>query len=370
MFSTGSKYFFGVSFLGAISFAIYMFLIGESAIGATALFGLVAATGLLTALMLSTRDGAKDEEGVAASTAAPTGSVWPLIAALGATLLLVGTITSTVVTLFGIVALLAALIEWTVLSWSERASSDVAYNASLRKRLLNPIEFPVLAAVGLGVVIFSFSRITLAVNKSVGATAFIVLGSLVLAAGVLFSIRPNLKRGLVTGICVIGAVGIVAAGIAGAGAGVREELVLAQEEGHYLHQECGAEKSEHFDKLPLGGVSATASVDTHIDLVDGKLVAIVQGIVGEQKSITVPRSNPTNIVFRNKSDGEYRLVASLGSKMVTAGVNEDVVQCTQLISQGSEQLLILNIPKPAVAGKPFTLTVPGLAGQSIEVIVP
>jgi hypothetical protein len=32
--------------------------------------------------------------------------------------------------------------------------------------------------------------------------------------------------------------------------------------------------------------------------------------------------------------------------------------------------LILNIPKPAMAGKPFTLTVPGLAGQSIEVIVP
>ena len=370
MFSTGSKYFFGVSFLGAISFAIYMFLIGESAIGATALLGLVAATGLLTALTLSTRDGAKDEDGVAAATSSPTGSIWPLIAAVGATLLLVGTITAPVVTLLGIVTLLAALIEWTVLSWSERASSDSAYNASLRKRLLNPIEFPVLAAVGLGVVIFSFSRVTLAVNKSVGATAFIVLGALVLAAGVLFSIRPNLKRGLVTAICVIGAVGLVAAGLAGAGAGVREELVLAKEEGHYVHQECGADKSEYFDKLPLGGVSATASVDTHIDLVDGKLVAVVQGVAGEQNTITVPRSNPTNIVFRNKSDGEYRLVASLGSKMVTAGVNEDVVQCTQLIPQGSEQMLTLNIPKPSVAGKPYTLTIPGLAGQSIEVIVP
>jgi hypothetical protein len=33
-------------------------------------------------------------------------------------------------------------------------------------------------------------------------------------------------------------------------------------------------------------------------------------------------------------------------------------------------MLTLNIPKPAVVGKPFTLTVPGLAGQSIEVIVP
>jgi hypothetical protein len=41
-----------------------------------------------------------------------------------------------------------------------------------------------------------------------------------------------------------------------------------------------------------------------------------------------------------------------------------------MIAEGAEQVLILNIPKPAMAGKPYTLTVPGLAGQSIEVIVP
>ncbi len=370
MFSTGSKYFFGISVLGAVSFAVYMLLIGESAIGATALFGLVAATGLLTALVLFTRDGDAGEEGVAASTAAPTQSMWPLIGAIGAAVLLVGTITSAVVTLLGIVVLLAALVEWTVLSWSERASSDSSYNASLRKRLLNPIEFPVLAAVGLGVVIFSFSRVTLAVDKSVGATAFIVVGALVLAAGVLFSLRPNLKRGIVIGVCVIGAVALVASGIAGLGVGVREELVLAKEEGHYTHQECGAEESEHFDKLPLEVISATASVDSTISLIDGKLVASVQGIAGEQNSITIPRSNPTNIVFYNASEGEYRLVANLGKQMVTDGVNEDVIQCTQLIPQGAKQLLTLKIPKPAMAGQPYTLTVPGLEGQSIEVIVP
>jgi len=370
MFSTGSKYFFGLSVLGAISFAVYMLLIGESAIGATALFGLVAAAGLLTALVLFTRDGDAGEEGIAASTAAPTQSMWPLIGVIGATLLLVGTITSAVITLLGVVVLLAAIIEWTVLSWSERASSDAAFNASLRKRLLNPIEFPVLAAVGLGVVIFSFSRITLAVDKSVGASAFIAVGALVLAAGVLFSLRPNVKRGIVIGVCVVGAVAIVAAGIAGLGVGVREELVLAKEEGHYTHQECGAEESEHFDKLPLEGISATASVVATITLAEGKLVASVQGIAGEQNSITIPRSNPSNIVFHNATEGEYRLVANLGKKMVTDGVNEDVVQCTQLIPQDAEQLLTLTIPKPAMAGAPYTLTIPGLAGQSIEVIVP
>jgi len=91
MFSTGSKYFFGITFLGAIAFAVYMFLIGESAIGGTALLGLVSATGLLTGLVLFTRDGSNGEDGVAASTASPTSSIWPLIAAVGATLLLVGT---------------------------------------------------------------------------------------------------------------------------------------------------------------------------------------------------------------------------------------------------------------------------------------
>ena len=166
MFSTGSKYFFGITLLGAIAFAVYMLLIGESAIGGTALLGLVSATALLTGLVLFTRDGSNGEDGVAASTATPTSSIWPLIAAVGATLLLVGTITSTVVTLLGVVLLLAALVEWSVLSWSERASSDVAFNAALRKRLLNPIEFPVIAAVGLGVVILSFAQITLAVDTN------------------------------------------------------------------------------------------------------------------------------------------------------------------------------------------------------------
>jgi len=32
-----------------------------------------------------------------------------------------------------------------VQSWSERASADSAYNAGLRKRLLHPLEFPILA---------------------------------------------------------------------------------------------------------------------------------------------------------------------------------------------------------------------------------
>jgi hypothetical protein len=47
-----------------------------------------------------------------------------------------------------------------------------------------------------------------------------------------------------------------------------------------------------------------------------------------------------------------------------------VVTCTQLISEGAEQWLTLTINKPSVSGEPYTLSVPGLEGQSIVVVVP
>ena len=45
--------------------------------------------------------------------------------------------------------------------------------------------------------------------------------------------------------------------------------------------------------------------------------------------------------------------------------------CTQLIPQGAEQALTVKYDKPSVAqDAPLTLTVPGVAGQAIEVLVP
>ena len=46
----------------------------------------------------------------------------------------------------------------------------------------------------------------------------------------------------------------------------------------------------------------------------------MQGIDGDQETLTIPRSNPTNILFRNKTEGEFRLVAHLGERAVTEGV--------------------------------------------------
>ena len=370
MFTTGSKYFIALSVLSSIALAVYLIFVGPSSIGGTALFGMIAATGLLAGLALSTRDGDTETAvGAQAAMTAPSSSMWPLVSVLGAVVILLGTITTPIVFILGIVVVLAAIVEWVIQAWSERASGDATYNDQVRKRILNPLEYPVLATVGLGVIIFSFSRVMLAIDKSAGAVGFIVVASLVLLAGILFSVRPNLKRSLVTGICVFGALGLVSSGIAGMGSGLREDLAKAAEEDHYSHRECGPEKSEHGDKLPLESVSAKSSVIATIEYVDGKLIGMVQGIEGNQGTLTIPRSNPSNLLFRNKTEGEFRLVAHLGERAVTEGVVEKIEVCTQLIPAGAEQLLTLTIPKPA-ADKPYTLEIAGVEGQSIEVVVP
>jgi len=116
-----------------------------------------------------------------------------------------------------------------------------------------------------------------------------------------------------------------------------------------------------------------------IELRDGKLGAEVYGFQGTQQSITVPRANPVTFIFRNFDDAERRMVASLGTAMAattTAEAGKDAHEgknetCTQLIPQGAEQGLTITYNKPSIAqDEPFVLSVPGLDGQSIEVVVP
>lgn len=371
MFTPGSKYLIAITGLSAVSFALYMLLVHPSALGAVALIGLVAATSLITGVALFTRDGHTPEGQTSAATVdTPTPSMWPLIAAAGLSLVLVGTVTTPIVFILGIVAILAALVEWTVQAWSESASGDRSYNEGIRERILNPVEYPILAAVGIAVIIFSFSRVMLAISKDAGAITFIVAAAVISLVGLLISVRPQLKKSIVSAIAVVAAIGLVGAGIASMGFGMREDLVVAAEEDHYSHQECGAEKSDHFDKGVSETISATSGADATIELLDGKLTAQVQGIEGLQDSITVRRSNPSNIIFRNKDAGEFRLKAYLGKKQIADGVSEDLITCTQLISEGAEQWLTLTINKPSVSGEPYTLSIPGLEGQSIVVVVP
>ena len=371
MFSTGFKYFMGMTVLSVAALIMSLFVFDQVALAGVALSMLIVAVALLSGIAVVTRDGNRQSGVTEQSTDLVSQSIWPLVTGIGVVFLALGLVISSLVFFVGIVILLAALAEWMVQSWSERASKDANYNASARKRLLNPIEFPVLAALGLGIVIFSFSRIMLTVDKSVGAVLFIVAGALVLIAGTLFAIKPDMKRSLGAAICVLGAVGIVAGGIVSATSGVRNELVAAKGESH-MAPECGEERSEHFDKNSTGTLSLRSSVNATIELVDGQLTARLVGFQDPQKSLTISRSAPTNLIFRNLDSKDYRLVAELGMRATAEpeGGTEKNLVCTQLAAQGFEQLLLLKIDKPAPVGTSYRLIVPGVEGQSIELVVP
>ena len=371
MFSTGFKYFLGVTVLSVAALIMSLFVLDQVAIAGVAISMLILVSALLAGIAVVTRDGQTTTATPDASKELASQSMWPLVTSIGVVLLALGLVTSAIVFFTGLVVVLASLAEWMVQSWSERASKDTNYNALARKRILNPIEFPVLAALGLGVVIYSFSRIMLTVNKTTGASLFIVFGSLVLIGGTLFAIKPDIKRSLVVGVCVLGSVGIFAAGILSATTGVREELVAAKAESHEL-PECGAERSQHFDKDATGTLSLRSSIDATIELVDGKLTARVVGFNQPQNSVTVRRATSTNFIFHNMDAKEFRLVADLGTRTLSEpeGATEKNLVCTQLTAQGSEQSLVLKINKPAPVGTSYILSVPGVEGQSIELVVP
>lgn len=377
MFKVGSRFFLGLVGFSAVNLVAYLLLVERLAIGGVALSIVLAALVGLSAAVIMVDEG--DSESQPRDNALVRTSMWPLVTVLGLVLFVLGLVVAQVYFVLAIVVVLAALAEWMVQAWSESASDDPAHNESARRRVLHPIEFPVLAMLGLGVVLFSFSRIMLAISKSAGAIAFIVAASLVLLVGTLVALRPALKSALVGTICVVGAVGIVAGGVAGAGAGMRPELVEAAAEGHYTHRECSAEKSKYFDKKAMKTLSLRSNVAAVIELRDGKLTAEVYGFSGPQSTISVPRANPVTFIFRNFDDAERRLVASLGTSMAAAsateggkdahdGTNET---CTQLIPSGAEQGLTITYNKPSIAQDvPFTLSVPGVDGQSLQVLVP
>ena len=376
MFSTGFKYFFGVTVLSIVALIMSVAFFDKLALVGVAISFLIAVTGLLAGVVAVTGEGTtRDANTQTADLTAQ--SMWPLVSGIGTVFIVLGLVTSSIVLFGGIVVLLAALSEWMVQAWSERASNDPSHNTSARKRVLNPIEFPVVAAIGLGIVVFMFSRIMLTVDKTTGAVLFIVAGALVVVAGTLFAIKPNIKRSVGAAICVFGALGIIAGGVASAVSGERDELVEAAAEDHFSHAECGPEESKYFDKLPEGTLSLRSAVRATVVYENGDLTVQLQGLKEMQKTLSIPRSTPTNIIFRNLTKGKFRLVAKLGADKI--GEDKDTPDkdeshsnetCTKLVEAGGEQGLTLNFAKPSSVENGYYLYIAGAQDKRIALVVP
>jgi hypothetical protein len=382
MFTTGSKLHVGLGVFATLTLVVVGVTTGGD-LGRTAVVGLAAALialALLIVINFSTRDATVDPNDTAsvadaaACRRAPSASAWPMVGALGAGLIVVGLVTRPAFFKAGVVVLLATLVEWMVLGWSERASADPAYNASVRKRLLHPIEFPLLGAGMLAVIIYSFSRIMLFVSKSGSPAVFGLLAALVLLAGVLFAYRPNIKQSVAIGVSGIALVGLASTGVVMALDGQRaidKHPTVTNDKSV-----CSSNDHTEVDSRASQAVSMKANIMATIKLQGGQLVASQIGVAGPLTTITVPRSNSSDFIFENDDPTPVRLVAHLGTYDETVNgkpVSTAHISCTTLVRQGGQQLITLKFHKSSRAlasGDSFNFAVPGNTSSVITIEVP
>lgn len=396
MIPTGSRLLIGATLLSIVAAIVYGTTVSGT-LGTTGLISLAIAFGVITAINLFARDSdvsVKDPTAATQSAAAhpaPRPSLWPIVAGGGGVLLVVGLISYPVVFIFGLIALLAATIEWMIEAWSERASADAGFNTGVRERIAHPAEMPVLALLATGVIVYSFSRIMLFLSKTGGPIVFGVLAALVLAVGAAVAYRPQLRNATVQAVAAVAVLGLVAGGVAAALAGPRDIEAHETTGALATHGECETAEETHADNNASQTVGAKANIHGEIILrSDGTLVARTIGIPGDHSELVITRSNPTNIIFRNESDDDRRLVLLLGEAEATeteateteateaeAGEGTDAEHaaareqlCTALAEADGSQLLTFKIGAASSDTNHYEFVVPGVDNQSVEVIVP
>ena len=387
MFSTGSKLFFGMTAAAVAGFVVFGFFQNWDAIGVIGLAAAACALALIAGTVIFTRDAdvAADDSTAAltaaAAQSAPGSSLWPLIGAVGGGLVVIGLVTDKRWFIGGMATVTVALVEWMVQAWAERASADGTYNRRVRGFILHPLEMPILSAVGLGSLIFAFSRLMLRSNNTVGPSLFIAIAALVTVFGFIFAAKKPSKA-VVVGICTVGAAGVLAAGIWAAAVGERPQLaaegkVFRDQPGQPSERSnCGEEITEA-DHKASGSVSAKSSTVAQVILRDNHLWAKTFG--DDVTSVVVARGLTVNILFKNENPkGEERRLAAAylvnavdANGKPTTDLAQKVV-CTNAIDGGKVQLITINIPKPsaiAPAGKEFKFYIPGIPGAEIPLEV-
>ena len=379
MITTSSKLFYGLGAV-AIAAAIVWTIASGGGSGAVALVFIAIASIFLGAIASYVRDGhvlstdTAQHDSAPAAQRGPGRSWFPLGTALSLGMVVVGLVTSPGIFKVGIALLLAMLGEWLIQNWSDRASSDAGYNARVRGWVVHPLEIPIGGALLLGAIVLSFSRIFLALSTEAGPIVFAILGALVLFFGSMLSIRRGTSARVVGAVCGVALLALSAVGVALALNGEREGLTIAAEEDHFAHRACG-EEAEESDEDAGRAVSAKSSIAATVTLKDGALYAEMDGYSGPLTSITLQRSLNSSILFQNEDEGEHRMVLTYGKTVEDLGggvMKETELQaCTSLVTEGGQQVVVVNIPKPSYASaEPFSISVTGVEGASIEVMVP
>jgi hypothetical protein len=376
MFTTGSKLLIGSAFAAAVFATIYG-VTQEGSLGTIGLISAAVGLALLAAINVLVRDSnvsAMDHEAFDSSAAARASarpSIWPLLIGLGATTIALGLITNRTFFILGVAAIVGGGLGWLVQCWSERVSADRGYNRRARQVMTDPIELPIIAAVGGAVIIYSFSRVMLGLpSKSATVVTFAIVAALVLGTGAVVGIQRGASKAALTGTFGLAAVALITGGAVYGLIGERETHPHHTPGDIAEENECGPEETEA-DELASQNVAGKSSVAAEVIFDGAELRYDLPGYDGESAGLTLPRSTPSNILFRNDGDDDVRLAIEMHPRVDEDGVALGPERiCTPLGEPDSVQFLTLyfQLPSSAVEGG-YEFTVPG-TDATLPVVVP
>jgi len=255
MVGIASRYFAGRITLAIAAAVVLGVVTGMDGNGHVVMYGTIvlgtaaAAFALMAGLALSVGDGdSADRQRLGDYPASP--AYWPVMAAVGMGVLMVGLVTDGSLTILGAAVLLVAAVEWTASSWSERLSRDSAANAAERSRLMAPFEIPLYGALAIAVPVLLVSRVLLASSKNGASWLAIVVSTVILVFAFVLYGFPNLRRAIVATALVLGGVALIVGGITAAVIGERE--FHPHEEEHHGDKDGDDDHGDATDDHSLG----------------------------------------------------------------------------------------------------------------------
>ncbi len=332
MFTTGSRFFYGLSILGVIGALAYGFNSDWDPFGLIVLTSVALASFFLGCMSVAYRDAsvpasvgassAADAEGEYGTERPVSPSGWPLVGGFALGITAIGLVTERFVFLAGIFLLAAVTIEWMVRAWSDRASADPEYNQSLRDQVLRPVEYPLYALIGGGIVVMGFSRVLLSISKDAAVIVFIIFGAALLLGAIVSTMSRERAGGFGAVLLLVLGIAVITAGCIAVGIGERTF--------HHAAEEKEASRPNT--------VSDQASTCARVT---------VQGNEMTPNQFILPKALVCNILFTNADDGTTRrlvLETGEGTQVETGAVDGP-----------SRQVLTARLPNPGV----YTLRVEG-----------
>ena|GEM_PF-230043 len=330
MITTGSKLFFGATAAAILATLLFIFGAHHEGVytGAWTLITLAAALAFLGGINAWFRDAdpnaaqvealsAADAEGrVPAAGPVVTPSLWPVLGGVATVLMLVGLVYERRTFVLGLLLLVTVLLEWMVLAWADRYSSDPAANAAIRSKIMRPLEFPVLGAIVGFFVVLGFSRVMLSLTETASVVVFAGVALVIFLVAVALAARPHLKQAIVTTLLGIGAVAVLAGGIASATIGER-------------HVDVELECNKDFGPNQVADKSALLAEIT------------VNEAGADVTDLPAPYATPVNVRMINKTGDDQRFLLTTEDGKVVAAQS-----C--LVGNDQAALFTLRFARPGV----------------------